>query len=113
VQAQRRGGEAVTALQGLFAILLVVALVALSIGWHYSRSNALLHKWADENDFQLLGREYRNFFKGPFLWTTARGQTVYRVTVRDRRGNTRTGWVRCGSWLFGLLSDKAEVRWDN
>jgi hypothetical protein len=54
VLAQGRGGEAVTALQGLFAILLVVALVALGIGWHFSRSNALLHKWADENDFQIL-----------------------------------------------------------
>jgi hypothetical protein len=27
-------------------------------------------------------------------------------------GGVRSGWVRCGSWWLGLLSDQVEVRWD-
>ena len=47
------------------------------------------------------------------FWTSSRGQTVYCVTVEDEQGNQRHGWVRCGSWLFGLLSDNVDVRWED
>src|SRR5262249_35973173 len=53
----------------------------------------------------------RNFFRGPFFWTSSKGQTVYRVTV-EVKGAVRTGWVRCGSWWLGLRSEQVEVRWD-
>ena len=50
--------------------------------------------------------------RGPFSWTTSRSQTVYRVFIEDRFGRIRSGWVRCGSWFFGLSSEQIEVRWD-
>src|SRR5262249_36093276 len=52
-------------------------------------------------------------FKGPFFWTSTKAQTVYYVFVEDSDGNKRSGWVRCGSCWFGLLSDNVEVRWDD
>jgi hypothetical protein len=52
------------------------------------------------------------FRRGPFWWS-GKGQVVYRVAVRDERGHDWQGWVRCGHWLTGLLSDAVEVRWDN
>jgi hypothetical protein len=96
----------------LFAIL-AIGLVVAGFAWHFSRSKALLKQWASENGFELLHSEYRNFFKGPFFWTTSRGQTVYYVQVSDSAGNVRSGWVRCGSWWMGLMSDKTEVRWED
>lgn len=99
---------------GILSLLpfLVVAFVFLSMWWHFSRSASLLQKWADENGYRLLNKEYRTFLRGPFFWTSSKGQTVYRVTVEDKAGHIRSGWVRCGGWWLGLLTDQTEVRWD-
>jgi hypothetical protein len=97
------------------AILIVFALVVgiAALGWHFSRARSMLERWASDNGYQILNKEYRNLFRGPFLWTTSKGQAVYHVRVRDRQGLEHTGWVRCGSWFLGLISDKIEVKWDN
>ena len=92
---------------GLLAVVVILVLV-----WHFSRSNSLLQKWAAQNGYKIVSQEYRTFFRGPFFWTTTKGQTVYYVTVEDTPGNRRAGWVRCGGWWFGLMSDAVEVRWD-
>jgi hypothetical protein len=97
----------------VFAILGLAAFAGLTLWWHFSRSGSLLDQWAEENGYRVLSREYRSFFKGPFFWTSSRGQTVYYVTVQDKAGNRRSGWVRCGSWFLGLLSDNVEVRWED
>ncbi len=89
-----------------------VSIIAL-IAWHFSRSRSVLEQWADENGCEILEREYRNVFRGPFFWTTSRGQTVYHVRVRDSEGKVHSGWVRCGGWWLGLLADKAEVKWED
>ena len=98
------------------SILLVVAFAAFAIfmiAWHFSRSRSLLEHWADENGYRIVESSYRNFVRGPFFWTTSKGQTVYRVTIEDRGGRVRSGWVRCGGWWLGLLSDRVQVRWDD
>jgi hypothetical protein len=94
-------------------LLVVFVLVAFVAGliWHSIRSRALLDRWAERNGYRIIDADYRNFFRGPFFWTTARGQSVYRVTV-ELKGDVLKGWVRCGSRWFGLLSDQVEVRWD-
>jgi len=97
---------------GLLIVIFVVVGIA-ACAWHICRSRSLLQQWACENCYEILHSEYRNLFKGPFFWTTSKGQTVYYVKVRDPEGNVRTGWVRCGSWWLGLMSDKTEVRWEN
>ena len=89
----------------IFAILVMV--------WHYSQSRSVLEQWAAENSYRILSAEHRHLVRGPFFWTTSKGQTVYRVKVEDSSGRIREGWVRCGSWVFGLLSDKVQVRWDD
>jgi hypothetical protein len=95
-------------LMPVFMLLLVVTSIAL----HTHRSRSLLERWAERNGYQIIDADYRNLFRGPFFWTTAKGQTVYRVTVEDEAGIERSGWVRCGSQWLGLLSDRVEVRWD-
>ncbi len=100
------------ALLHVLAVFFVLGLVVLVIYWHYSRSNTLLEEWARRHGLRIISSEYRYFFRGPFFWTPSKGQTVYRVTVADDQGHERRGWVRCGGWFLGLLSDKVEVRWD-
>ena len=78
---------------------------------HITRSQKLLKHWADENGYEFLHVEHRMFRKGPFVWSS-RGQTVYRVEVRDEQGLERKGWVRCGSWWAGVLGDQVEAKWD-
>jgi hypothetical protein len=100
-------------MQNPIPIVIIAGVGVAAFAWHISRSRSLLQRWAAENDYSILNSEYRYFSKGPFFWTSSKGQTVYYVTVRDHEGNIRTGWVRCGSWWLGLLSDKTEVRWES
>ena len=91
----------------------LLAVVGLSVAWHYGRSSALLEGWAQRHGYRIVAKEYRTFFRGPFFWTTGKGQTVYYVTVEDQHGQLHNGFVRCGGWFLGLLSDHVEVRWDD
>jgi hypothetical protein len=100
----------------LTSALMIMLFVVFAVGvlwWRHARSNDLLERWAERNGYQIIRRQYRFLFRGPFFLTTARGQAVYYVTVEDREGTVRNGWVRCGSWWFGLLSDQAQVQWEN
>jgi len=92
----------------LFAVVIVVTTVVL----HARRSDFILQDWATKNGYRIVSKEYRNVLRGPFFGTTGNGQTVYRVVVQDQDSNTRTGWVRFGSFWLGILSDHVDVHWD-
>ena len=94
-------------------VVFIVGLAVLSIICHSSRSNSLLEQWAQRNGFRIIRQEYRTFFRGPFFLTTSKGQTVYHVTVEDRHGKRRHGWVRCGGYFLGLFSGHVDVRWED
>ena len=100
------------------ALLIALVAIAAFIGWfwlHLSRAKAILRAWAADGGFQILTFQKSYMIgTGPFKWwTNSRGQIVYHVHVRDTEGRERSGWVRCGSYLGGVLfSKQAEVRWD-
>ena len=95
-----------------FLMIIFIGVIIASVVWKESRGQELLERWARENSFRLLNVEECYFNRGPFFWTTAKGQVVFRVEVQDSQGRQRNGWVRCGSWIGGLLSDETEVRWE-
>jgi hypothetical protein len=99
-------------MEGVVFLGAMAALVILAMWWHFDRSNDLLHRWAAKNDYHIVRQEYRHLLKGPFFWTSSKGQTVYYVTVEDSTGTQRNAWVRCGGWWLGLWSDHVEARWD-
>ncbi len=70
-----------------------------------TRSRETLEDWAKKQHFEIILREYRYFFRGPFFMT---GPTVYYVKVRTESGSVRTGWVR-----VSFFSDSPEVRWES
>ena len=77
------------------------------------RSRFVVRRWATKNEFKLLKYKQLWFGVGPFFYKrTSSNQTVYSVTVRDRQGNDKSGWVRVGGWWWGaLFSDEADVIW--
>ncbi len=76
--------------------------------------NFLVEQWAADSGYELLRSEYRMQSKGPFTRPAGSGkQPVFYVQVRDPAGQVRAGWVRFRSRLFGLLSDKTDVRWED
>ena len=98
-----------------FPVLLGIGFIIiaiLAIWWHYSRASELLEEWARRHRYHILRQEYCYFFKGPFFWSSSKNQVVYYVTIEDRDGRQRTGWVRCGGFFFGLFSDNVEVSWE-
>ena len=97
----------------IIPVTLCVIFYALVIYLTLARGDAILNHWAARSGCKILQRNSAWLFIGPFFWTTNRSQVVFRVVVLDRAGTTRNGWVRCGSWWGGILSDAAEVRWDN
>jgi hypothetical protein len=94
----------------VFVVFVVLAI--LSMVWRFRRADSLLVQWAERHGYRLISQEYRSFFKGPFFWTSSKGQMVYYVSVKDSEGNLRRGWVRCGGLFLGMLSDNVEVSWD-
>ncbi|MBN1937176.1 MAG: hypothetical protein JW934_21130 [Anaerolineae bacterium] len=96
--------------EGALVGLVVIAMGAAIYGF-VKRSDALLHKWATDNGYQIVRAEFTLFRRGPFFWSS-RYQAVYRVVVRDPAGQVRFGWVRCGGWLGGVFEDKVEAKLD-
>jgi hypothetical protein len=97
----------------VLAVIAVVGLGVLSLVWHLGRSHSILEHWAARNGYRLIDQSYCWFSKGPFFWTSSKGQTVYYVTVEDAAGRIRHAWVRCGGWFLGLLSEQADVEWED
>jgi hypothetical protein len=95
----------------IFGIVIFVAFGVAMLIFHFSRAKSILEQWAETNGFELLSSE-RRWFGGTFWWRKSKGQEVYYVTIRTPDGQIRKGWVRCGGWFLGILSDQADVEWD-
>ena len=97
---------------GIVVILVLVCAAFLALAAHYSKARTMLERWAARNGFRILRMERRDFRRGPFFWSTARGQVVYHIVVVDRHGRRRSGYVRCGGWFWGVWSEHVDVRWE-
>jgi hypothetical protein len=102
---------------GWFAIVapLLAAFVVVGLVWSHRRSAAMLERHLRDRGYRLVERQYRWLARGPFFWNTRKGQAVYRFTAEHSGGggDRRFGWARCGGYLFGLLTDRVDVRWDD
>lgn len=93
-----------------FLVLVLIGVIVTK--WHHARAREMLEGWARQSGVQILKAEYRSFFRGPYFWTSSKGQTVYEVWVRDESGRDRHGYVRCGGYFLGMWSDHAEAMLD-
>ncbi|MFO8008526.1 MAG: hypothetical protein R6V05_12415 [Candidatus Brocadiia bacterium] len=101
--------------QELTVGLLLFAMAVLVAGWvvrDWRRAEALLRRWAEGEGCQLLHYERRFIRRGSLTWLLGDKRAVFYVVVADAEGRRRTGYVRCGTFLFGtLLSDAVTVDW--
>ena len=97
----------------VLVVLLAVAGGFAGTHWHFSRGRALLEQWAESGGYTLVSSQYCWMWRGPFWLRSSKRNAVYRVTVRDDRGGTRSGHVRCGSYFAGMLSSDVVVLWDD
>lgn len=94
-------------------VILFTVLVSLWLARRLERLNALPLEWAERHGFRILERDRRFFFRGPFFFSSGYAD-VSRLTVQDRQGSRRTGWVKIGAGPLGsLLSDRIDVVWDD
>lgn len=96
------------------AIVIFVVLISLVLGLNYlasRKARQLIHGWADACGYRILNLEFRWFRRGPFFWTSGKGQLVYYVVLMDQ-DQRRQAFVRCGSFWLGMLSDNMDVRWE-
>jgi hypothetical protein len=93
--------------------VLVVALVVLLFPAVYfmyrNRPAKLLKSWLEMENFKLLKSERQRSDIGPFIGDARRTVAIYQVTVKDRSGAIREGWVR-----FGIDDGfhNIDVRWN-
>jgi hypothetical protein len=99
-------------MNGLWILILAGLLVVGLHSWQRWRSLSLIRGWAGENGATVIAARRRGIRTGPFFWNSSRGQTVYRLTIRDRTGQTRQGWARCGGSSFGLIRSEVLVLLD-
>jgi hypothetical protein len=95
----------------VIAVVVAVVFVAAMLVFHFSRAKSILEQWAERNGYEILASEHR-LMGGRFWWRKSEGQEVYYVTIRTPEGQIRRGSVRCGGWFLGILSDQADVEWD-
>lgn len=90
--------------------LTVFALWAL---WYLnSRAEHMLERWCRHTGLDLLSRECCWVGTGPYAMAPLNGQWVYRISIRNRAGRVKTGYVRIGSTLLGVLAEEVDVLWD-
>lgn len=77
------------------------------------KSRRMATEWLERDGYRVASLSYCWILRGPFSWTSSKGQDVYKVEARDREGRVRVGYVRCGSYWLGLWSDHVEVAWDS
>jgi hypothetical protein len=94
------------------AVVLGVILAAGGLGaWLTAGAERRLRRWADGLGLTVLSKRRARIARGPFTWTSTRTDFVYRVTVRDRGGDVREGWVRVPGVAVGTRR-RVEARWD-
>lgn len=104
----------------LFAILVggIIGLSLLHWVFRIWRGYAFVRRWAREQGWDLIQRKWCwdggpfSLFGGVLLGTTS---DVYRVTVAREGGETKVGYVKCGTWLGLGLTPMVlfEVRWES
>jgi hypothetical protein len=91
---------------------LAIGFAVLNLIWRGNRARRMVDGWARKNGIRVLECNKPVLLRGPFTFTTSKSQVVFRVMVELPDGRVAGAWLRCGSWLGGLLSNEIAVRWD-
>jgi hypothetical protein len=97
---------------GTVALSLMTAFALFAVWWMNARAESVLERWCAHTGFDLIERRYCLISSGPYALAALTGQWVYRVTIRNRAGRVRQGYVCVGNAVLGVLAEEVAVRWD-
>ena len=97
---------------GMLLFASAFALAIWSVVRGEARATQMLEDWLRDNDFQLLQKSAPWIKDNPFFLGSNRSQKVFKITIRDKTGQIRQGWLRCGHALAGVAITQTEVKWD-
>jgi hypothetical protein len=92
----------------LFAGLLALVLHRMR---HARMPDDVFQDWIEREGHRVISRQFRALLRGPFTWTTRKGQAVFHVILEDELSKQRTAWVRCTMQIDGAPVDAVEVVW--
>ena len=92
----------------IVAVTIVAIIVLMWTGKIWARRQVT--RWCEREGYELVKFRGAWFHEGPRAWLRTEEEDAYHVEVRDRRGDTRTGYVVFGSWY--PFSGKITVEWD-
>ena len=95
---------------------IIVGLLASGVGLYAlerARRSRALHRWAAAHEYKLIAFHQPMLTEtSPFPFAMSKAQQVFHISVLQKDGNTKSGWILLGSGLRGLASSEAEVKWD-
>ena len=96
-------------------MVMIGGIIAYTTWWFY-RTRTMVNRWAEQNRLRVLDYSVMPFPPYPpalVTLTTSTNQLIVRMRVYDNSiHRIRTGWLRLGTFWWGLLNvDAVEVFW--
>lgn len=102
--------------EGVIFLGVLILLVGSASGLFWikqvQRRKALI-QWAAYNDYQLVSFEAAALDEAtPFPFKISKAQEIFHVSILQKDGRAKSGWLLLGGDWFGLDPADAEVKWD-
>src|SRR5262245_20301403 len=98
----------------LFGFVMMLVLFGVVYGYQCAKGRRALARWAGENGYSLVTFRRLVFPEvGGFPFFASKAQQAFRIVVRLGDGTQKAGSVLLGSWLRGVDSPVAKVKWDD
>jgi hypothetical protein len=92
------------------ALVMILAMIVLLWTGQIGAKRRVT-RWCEREGYQLVTWRGAWFYEGPRAWCRTEEEDAYRIEVRDRKGQTRSGYVVFGTW-WNPFSRKVRVEWD-
>lgn len=95
-------------------LILVLMCSPFYISWYNRRVLYVVNQWAQTQGLKVINCRRAWFPPRKFFWTTSRSQVLMRIRVWDSSvRQEREGWVRVGSYLWGIWGGvECKAFWD-
>jgi hypothetical protein len=94
-----------------FAAAAIVIPPTVIVIWHQYRHYMILRQWEAHQPYTWVEYKWQRNYELSLRDAFSR-ETFYQITVRNRKGRIRHGWLRCGSWWLGSFTNRVQVSWE-
>ena len=98
-------------------VLISIAILLVLDRRQIANARKMIADWADKEGLNVVFAKQRYVRTGPFFYRFGNSgfrtrRHVFRITVKDREGEERCGWLRLEGWGLGVSCGDMEVIWD-